>query len=228
MTVPFRLLTPVIAAVCLAAGCATTYRVRTNGYLDHGAVSIPAGTTFAVLTNPSAPNPIFDEDVRMKIERRLAAQGYKIVPSEEAAYFLIYQYDISSRTETETYPDFRTGPAVAQRVYVSGSNKTYTIVSPSFTYATYSSRTRTVHVSRLFLKVLTGDGVRDQKEKAIWVGETVNESGMADLRESIDYLLAASFKYFGQDTGRSREVLLKPEDVAQPAAAPVSKAPKTS
>ena len=46
----------------------------------------------------------------------------------------------------------------------------------------------------------------DQKEHILWVGETFSADQSSDLRYDIDYLLVATFRYFGQDTGKQVKV----------------------
>jgi hypothetical protein len=205
-----------IGLILFVSGCATTYRVRTNSFVDKTDPSsqIRPGSTFTVLTNPSAPNPIFEDEMKRKIEASLADQGYKIGPEDQADYLLTFQYDISAHSETDSYPDYRTGPAIAQRVFVSGGNRSYTVISPGLSYTTYSVRTRTVYTAKLFVKVLDGHAQSGQKEKTVWVGESMNESTNPDLRDSIDYLLVGTFRVFGKDTGKSREVVIDEKDPA--------------
>lgn len=197
------------------SGCAANYAVVTNTYLDRTAPNpgIPAGASFAVLTNKNAPNPLFDNEVKSKIQNLLLGRGYRLVPEDQAQFFATYTYDISGKTAATTRPDIVSGPGIVQHVYVNGSNQAYTIVSPSFSYVTYVTDYYNVYTARLFFKVLDAKAMRESgAQKVVWVGDTINESTNPDLRESIDYLLVATFKFFGTDTGRNREISLSADD----------------
>ncbi len=203
-----------VSAAAFLASCATNYNVLTNAYLDKTVsnLQIPAGASFIVLSNQSSPNPIFDNEVKMKIENLLSKKGYKLASEGSADYFITFNYDISGRSETETRPDFVQHHDIVRRVFVSGSNTYYDVVSPGYTSVTYASETYTVYTARLFVKVLDPNSLKNHNEKVVWVGDTINESQNPDLRESIDYLLVATFKFFGKDTGKNQEVMLSSND----------------
>ncbi len=203
-----------MAAIPLS-GCATNYYVLTNTYLDktNYTTQMAKGSSFAVLTNQNAPNPIFDNEIRLKIEHLLSSNGYRVESGDKSDYFITFNYGISGRAKTEMWPNYVRGHDVVQRVYVSGSNTYYTVVSPGYEYVTYVPETYTVYTAKIFLKALEADNLRkNKKEKVVWVGDTMNESANPNLRESIDYLLVATFKYFGKDTGKNQEVVLSPND----------------
>ena len=105
-----------------------------------------------------------------------------------------------------------TRPDTVHKVYVSGSNTYYNVISPGYTDVTYISETYTVYTARLFMKVLDANSLKSRNEKTVWVGDTINESQNPDLRESIDYLLIATFNFFGKDTGRNQEIELFSND----------------
>jgi len=46
----------------------------------------------------------------------------------------------------------------------------------------------------------------------IWIGESYVDTYQRDLRSSVNYLITAVFQYFGEDTVKSREIRIKPED----------------
>ena len=202
-------------ATLLLNGCATSYYVQTNAYLDRSFQNsqLPAGAAFTVLSNQNAPNPIFDNEVKTKIETLLLSKGYRLASEGQSQYFITFNYDVSGKTKTETRPDFVTRPELTHRVYVSGSNTYYDLISPGYSYVTYISETFTVYNARVFVKVLDAASLKkNDQERVAWVGDTINESQNPDLRESIDYLLVATFKFFGQDTGKNKEVVLSQDD----------------
>ena len=65
-----------VAFVVLLSGCAT-YHIRTTGFLNKESsyAQLSEGSSFAVLVNQNAENPIFDKEVKSKIENKLAAQN---------------------------------------------------------------------------------------------------------------------------------------------------------
>jgi hypothetical protein len=198
-----------ISLVILLAltGCAANYRVVTNTYLDQSTGLWPPNASFAVVTNPSVPNPIFDREVKAKIEKLLRAKGYKVTSLAEADYQILFSYDISGRTETVSRHEYVTGPPIIQRFQVTGSNTYQTAVTAGYSYLTVVPETYTVYSSRFFIRVLDAKALQETKEeKVLWVGDTINESDTSDLRLLIDYLLVATFQYFGQNTGRNVEV----------------------
>jgi len=197
-------------AAVATAGCATRYHVTTSGYLDAAKpAGIPAGASFSLVPNNDVPNPLFDDEVRAKIERALAARGHRIEPAFSADFLVRYRTDNTGNRILTTRPERMYGPSVVQRVYVSGSNQAYNVVTQ--TDAIYNvPETLTVYTSRLFLEVVPRGAA--EGTRPVWVGDSITESANPDLREVIDYLIAATFKYFGQNTGRNKEVTLGPKD----------------
>ena len=202
-------------ALVLASGCAANYQVVTNAYLDRSSANtglLPAGKSYFVASNPNVPNSIFDNEVRSKIENLLVSKGYRLAPAEEANFTLKFKYDITVAVETDYRPQFVTTEPVVQHVYVRSSNKYYQIVTPSYTYVTHVPMTEKVYTARLFVSVLNSEVLRTGEERSVWIGDTINVSRNPDLRDSIDYLLVGTFKYFGQDTGKNKEVTLPQYD----------------
>lgn len=205
---------------CLIPGCATTYQITTNAYLDKSTsnFSIPSNASLAVLPNFNVPNAIFDNEVKSKIENLLTKKGYRIVPFDQSDYAVKFSYDIIGKQKTIARSQYVTGPPIIEKVYVSGTNSYVTTVSRGYDYLTYVPETYTVYLARLFIKVLDSGNLKSFKEdKVVWVGDTANESMDPDLRLSIDYLLVGTLKFFGQDTGKNQEVTL-PQDDAEVAA----------
>ena len=62
------------------------------------------------------------------------------------------------------------------------------------------------------IKVFAPDpGGAAQIEQVVWIGEAMSGTSVADLRHVVNYLLVASFQYFGQDTGK-KLILKIPRD----------------
>jgi hypothetical protein len=202
----------------LISGCAMC-QVRTNTFLDKslGISHIPEGSSFAVVVNKESENPIFDKEVKAKIEYLLKKNGYAVTTPENAEYFIKYGYSIDTGktvSSTGVRPVFQPG----QTTYTTGTANVYG--SGGSAQGTYSGTTTSsgtvqyvpIAVSRrdytrtLFLNVYDGNNYRsNETDNPVWVGNTVSVGTTSDLREMIDYLLIGTFQYFGQDTGKMKK-----------------------
>ena len=74
-----------VAFVVLLSGCAT-YHIRTTGFLNKESsyAQLSEGSSFAVLVNQNAENPIFDKEVKSKIEYLLEKNGYVVADANKA------------------------------------------------------------------------------------------------------------------------------------------------
>lgn len=210
----FNLIT-VLALGWALEGCATSYNIIINAYLDKTDknAGVPMGAPLAVLTNPSVPNALFDNEIKSKIECLLVFRGYRLAPKNQAEYWIRYSYTIAGSTQTVEEPRLISRPGVVRRVYVSGSNKVYTIVRPEHDYVTYVPRIHVVYVSKLFVQAIDRHRLTDTGEqKVVWVGDTISQNSSSDLREFIDYLLVGTFRFFNQDTVKNQVAILTPND----------------
>jgi hypothetical protein len=199
---------PYLASCILLSGCATTHAVVTNAYLKTDAsakLPIAQSSTFTVQGNTDAPNPLFDEEVRKKIECILVQKGYRLASGTDSDFTVRYNYDVSARTETTSQSQWTTVPTV-QTYYVKGS--AYSSILQSQAYATYIPETHTIYLSRLFVKVYQTASSGPSAEQVVWVGDTFYENDDPDLRTVIDYLIVATFAYFNQNTGKNVTVAL--------------------
>ncbi len=201
-----------VAVLIFLGGCALD--IRTTGFLDRtaGAAGLAKGATVAVVENSPAENPIFDREVRGKIEKLLARRGYRTAAPGKADYILTYGYSISPglrssavttygppQTQITSVPDGR-GGVTTRAVTLPGQPTVVPMLSTEYT------RQVTVKVAE------AGRGQQDKKEHVLWVGETHSIDPSSDLRSDIDYLLVVTFRYFGQDTGKQVRVNLNPDD----------------
>ena len=190
-------------------GCARDIMI--TGYLDKSRSGPPLqqGSTFAVLENTGTPNPIFDKEIKTKIEKLLAQSGYRTELPDKAQYYLNYNYNLNvglrvgqvtmygpPQTEIITVPDQK-GGVTHSTVMVPGSPSIVSRISEEYT-------------KQLMLKVIdTAALKRGSKDNVVWVGEAFNTDPSSDLRSLIDSLLTALFKYFGQDTGKQITVKME-------------------
>lgn len=192
------------------AGCAL--EIRTTGFLDRagGLAALPKAASFAVLENAQAPNPVFEKEIKGKIEKLLVRQGYRIEPPERASYLLAYSYSIQSglrsstitsygppQTDIVRVPDGK-GGVTTRVVTVQGAPSVVPVIAMGYT-------------EQLTLQVME-EARMGQAQKVVWVGETLTSDGSSDLRSDIDYLLVATFRYFGEDTGKQAHVRISPDD----------------
>lgn len=187
----------------LLASCAR-HEVMTNTFLAAPSLQEAAipDAAFAVIPNTNVANPILDQTVKEKIEFMLESMGYQIAVPGQADYFLQYHYDM----EAETAVRHRFLPR-RRSFYDRGSRFNDPFRDSGFGYSTYTSEPYTLYLAKLRITASSKDAVTGE-QKVIWVGETLTKSLNPDLRNLIDYLIAASFRYFMKDTGRNKNVVL--------------------
>lgn len=200
--------------LCCLSGCASQ-QVMTNTYLASSPVPEPvsAGAAFAVLPNTNVPNPIFDQTVREKIEFMLTDLGYQITEPSQADFLVHFAYDMQGDTRerqiVHTFPRFR-------GFSVRGANYYDPFWDDGLGYTTYTSDPYTVYIGKLRLQIDRRTNQAGPAESnAVWVGEAFTESYDPDLRNMMNYLLAAEFRYFMKDTGRARTLSLNDEGIVK-------------
>lgn len=198
-----------LVIVFLLSGCAT-YELKTNGFFDaaKGITSISSGSSFAVILNKDTENIIFDKEIKRKIEKLLVKNGYLVKTESEAQYYLIFNYCIDDgKTTTGSFPVYNPGQTTYSQGNIYGSKggyATYSTTSQSSGYTTYIPISRTYFTRRLQIKVIESNKYKTSYDKEpIWIGDTFSSGKNSDLRQVIDYLLIANFKYFGKNTGKA-------------------------
>ncbi|MFA6216753.1 MAG: hypothetical protein WDL87_03770 [Candidatus Omnitrophota bacterium] len=208
----------VMAACCLLTGCATYYHVKVNGYLDSSwpQQHLRTGSSFCVLANKNARNPILETEIKSKIESLLIRQGYLIAAYEKADFYLSFMYTMSSgRVVSDFKPVFYPAEVGTIRTYDSeGKPSVSTVTYPGYT--AYVPSRSTVYTSSLMLEVLDAGLLRNTKEeKKIWIGDVSYTGETADLRVVVNYLLAAVFGRFGENTGKMVAVDIKESELRE-------------
>ncbi|HUW18398.1 MAG TPA: DUF4136 domain-containing protein [Sedimentisphaerales bacterium] len=185
-------------------GCARTCTVRVNGFLEAGK-AIRDGAAIYVAADANSPNPIFEKEIKGKIEQMLSQRGYSVAAGEELAdYRLGFDFGVHRREVwgVQSYygPDwFGYGGYRGSHYYGwYGAHIPYTEV--------YHDQWLSIRVSD------TGRENAAAKGAVIWVGEAVTTRFSADMRETINYLLAAVFEYFGRDTKKRTRVKIEQSD----------------
>ncbi|MEW6101715.1 MAG: membrane lipoprotein lipid attachment site-containing protein [Candidatus Omnitrophota bacterium] len=198
-----------IVGVLLLAGCATVYRVKVNGYLSPGrdVVYLPSGASFYVLPEQNSRNLIFESEIKSKIEALLSEKGFRILPREQADFYLTYIYSPGSgRQVTEIRPVYQPAETgTIQKITEEGKAETSFITFPGYT--SYVPYRYTLYTYSLALEVVDARLARSTKEeKQLWIGEASSSLENPDHREAVNYLLVALFEHFGEDTHRSLKV----------------------
>lgn len=189
-------------SIC-AAGCTTTYRVHVNGFSELDK-PISDKASIYVTVDPNSQNPIFDKEIKAKIEMLLKSHGYIPAPDiEPADYRLAFQVGLDSHRVTGYTP--------LHRPYMGFHNRFWG--GYNFGYTSYVPYSETIYDQWLVMKVFAAG--RDDASEAgqvVWIGEAMTDTSVADLRRVVDYLLIAGFEYFGADTKRQMALTISPED----------------
>ena len=186
-----------------AAGCTSTYMVHVNGFSEVNE-PIKENASIYVAVDPNSRNPIFDNEIKTRIETLLKQQGY--VPAANAErlnYRLTFKTGLDSHSVSGYMPLYR--PYFGFRDRYWGYYH--------FDYYGYAPYIDTYYDQWLVIRVFaTKPGAAAGTEQVIWIGEAVVASDIADLRQVINYLLVTVFGHFGQDTGRQIVVKIAPDD----------------
>lgn len=188
----------------LAAGCTSGYRVYINGYSEQAQKIKPNASFYVEANDPNSHNPIFDEQIKAKIEALLKWYNYVPVSEiNESEYVITFRVGMGSHASYHYEPFYNTYFG-----FHSGYRTGY-----SFGYTTYIPYYDTYYDQWLTMKVSSRSSETGSKnEKVIWVGEAVVGTSGDDIRKVIDYLLAGCFDYFGVDTSRQRSIVIKADD----------------
>ncbi len=184
------------------AGCAVG--IQTTGFLDRSLE--PSGlkqeALFTVQINEGAPNPILESEIRDKIEKLLLRRGYRLAKPDQARYLLQFSYGMNPKLQHGTTRVY--GPSQTQVIEIpdgKGGTRNVNVTTPGDMVMVPT--VTEIFAKHLTMKVLDLGSVQEgQKKKAVWIGETAGADLSSDLRYDMDYLLAAAFACFGQDTGR--------------------------
>ena len=203
-----------LLAVFILQGCALSYVVKVDGFLDPVAPSnIKVGTTIHIVEDKEAKNPLFDKEVIVKFDNMLKQKGFRVVSEfDNPTHYMLYGYGIGhERTITRTMSVYKPG-GTATVTKTGRTGTTYsTIQFPGTT--TYVPYTSTVTDKWLSLKVYDGEDYRkSEKNTVIWIGEASVTNESSDLRDIMNYLIAGISFYFGENTGREINVNIREDD----------------
>ena len=185
------------------SGCTTTYTIYVNGFSELEK-PIKDKASIYVASDANCTNPIFDKEIRVKVETLLKWYGYEAVTSSEAAdYRLCFRAGTDSHKESSFRPPYHPGAEFY------GGFPEYN----RFGYTTYAPYWDMLYDHWLVMKVFAGkQGGTSDKDKPVWIGEAVTSTEVGDLREAVNYLLVGSFEYFGVDTKKRETITIKEDD----------------
>lgn len=197
-----------LVLICLAfwgTGCSTGYRVYINGYSEQAEAIKPNAALYVDANDTTSRNPVFDNQIKAKIETLLRLNNYVPVPDiNEAEYVITFRVGVSSHEYHYYEPFYHTYFGFHSGYRHGGYGFGYTTFVPY--YDTYYDRWLSMTVSQ------RGGTAGTSSEKVIWVGDAVISTNGEDLRRVIDYLIVGCFDYFGIDTIRRKSIIVSEND----------------
>ena len=192
-----------ISILICTTGCSSIYTVHVNGFseLDE---PMKEKASIYVTVDPNSQNPIFDKQIKVRIEMLLNSHGY--VPAsnvESSDYRLAFQVGLDSHRVSGYVPLYRPHIGFHDRYWGDYH----------FGYTSYMPYYDTNYNHWLVMKVFAPDcSPASETEQVVWIGEAMTGTSVADLRHVVNYLLVAGFEYFGVDTGKQMTLKIPPDD----------------
>ena len=196
------------------SGCATHYTVRVNGYTQPGATEgIKPGGTFFVMEDKEAKNPLLEAEIRDKITKLLQTRGYPVTTNfDKADYYLFSRFGMGEPRSIgvpEYYGSVGWGYGWGGGWGWGGPS-----VGIGVPYG-WGTDVVTLYDRWMQINVVEGPPYRTSKTtRSVWVGESRSSGTSSDMREVLNYLLVATFKEFGKNTGKAISVEMKADDPA--------------
>ena len=204
-----KIMIKILSAILLVVagslcGCGPTlHNIKVNGYTDPAApAAIAPGSSFFVIENQKAQNPLLEKEIDEKISKLLTMQGYQAVAYDKAQYYLFFCYGIGQeRAANVVMPDYYTSYGFGIGGGSGWRGSPFVFAAPFFSF--YPSPD-TLYDRWLLINVVDGQYYREKGEfRTVWVGEARSTGTSGDLRVAIDYLLLADLQQFGKNTGKA-------------------------
>lgn len=192
--ITYGLLVLLITGTAISCGLVGGQRVyvEANGYTRGETIPV-SGKRIYVESSEKSVNPLLEEEVAKKIKRALTLKGYSPVENlSEADYRLDYEYGID-KGQVITKTTGGSSPGTQLNIF-SGQLETVQVTDVST--SSYTLFTRQLMLRLSPIQNLT----QSQPPKPLWVGEAVSRGSKNDLRNIIDFLIAASVNHLGQNT----------------------------
>jgi len=200
--------------ITLLGGCTPVIRIQVNGFADPeytGRLAPPAG--IAVVENARAENPLFEKEIKAKINKIIKGKGFLSADLTGADFFCSFNYGVGAgltRIGSLAVPS----PPITSSLVVSDQGGTAqtaaaTIPGP----ATYVPYAWTDYDRWLNIVILDARSSREaKKDRVVWYGNILSSGSSRDLRRIINYLLVAAFAELGRDTKQGIVYDLKEDD----------------
>ncbi len=211
--------TAIVATLSAAIlpGCAAT-RVRVNAYLSRDlpfpSLETQPSATIAVVVGAEPDEPLLEAEVSRKVEHLIRELGYGIGTEDDADYVLACWLSID-QGPTETVWDYTYATPRFATSYVYHGGRHWSAVGfsyPGFSYPivySYTYYTRFLGATLYERERWAGASEQEVARAAVWTCTASSTGSSSDLRTVANFLLAATFQYFGQDTGREVHVRLR-------------------
>lgn len=191
----------ILSVFCIFSSGCTSYLVYVNGYCEVERPIWDSASVY-VAANEESSNPIFDAEVKGKIEKLLRGDGYMTSAKEELADFrLAFNVGVNTRDISSPKGTAYAGYGYPRSRYYYGG------------YYGYYPYVDAIYDQWLMMKLYdTGRTNPARKDNLMWFGEAVTSRYSVNIREAVDYLLVGTFEYFGEDTKKRMTVELKSGD----------------
>ncbi|MFC1781397.1 hypothetical protein ACFLZ8_03980 [Planctomycetota bacterium] len=188
--------------ICIT-GCTTGYNVHVNAFSEL-TEPIESDSAIYVVLDSNAPNPVFDNRIKARIEQLLKHQG--LTPSAQDEPF---DYTLSFETGVDSQQVLDYGPMHHSYVgFHYGYWSDY-----HFGYFTHYPYYETFHTQRLSLKLIkTAWQDNSGQDKVVWICDAIIGTRGHDPRDTIDFLLVGCLEYFGIDTIRQKTLFIEEDD----------------
>jgi hypothetical protein len=171
-------------------GCGTTVTVKTT--VQQPSVTL-TGQRIYVAVNDQGASPYLNQHVRRQLKRALTARGVlETEKPEEATYRLEFSYGVDGgEPEPSTAPPAR---------LLNQMTRQYEVVTPPPGEVQYTKRLklRLVPIAK--------------PSRPAWIGEATCISQSNDLRDVMDFLIAAGVEQLGRETGPMTRRFWLPSD----------------
>lgn len=172
----------------------------------------PSGSIAVIAADESVGQSLEFQLYKKKIEQRLSAVGYRIVPISTSDQVAIVAYGIDTgQTSTISVPIFgQTGGGTSYQsgtVYGSGGSASYSGTSYSMpTYGVVGSYTgsQTTYARAIALDIVNIPKTKTAPIQPIYQGRVISRGTCGAIAEVFDEMLEIMFKNFPGESGKSK------------------------
>ena len=213
----------------MATSCSKRIEIQTYADIDCLSRGFERRASFFISTNTKDTNPLLSKEVTKKTGKILKNNGYKVKDKQSAQYHLVITYGKEAEKRTVRVPvpvaqthitKTRRGDEALQAAaygYQNGTSDSAPNAAHGVGFTTtqiaFLPQDVNVFNKSILLQVYDMKKNHDSDQgELIWHGAACNVDEDSDLRNSLDYLLISSFKYFGKNTQRSIQVYINEND----------------